>query len=126
MSSHVSTFVLILSPHTLEHVQGAVILPPVQLQPLTGPEQSPRQKSIDETSPSSQISPRTFLPSPQIGVHTAGTVVVQVHPVSIVQAEEQPSKSAILPSSHDSETVLFPSPQSSIHTQGFVKSPPEQ
>jgi len=66
------------------------------------------------------------LPSPQIGVQTAGTVVVQVHPDSIAHAEEHPSKFNTFPSSHDSETVLLPSPHSSIQTQGLAKSPPEQ
>lgn len=102
------------------------MLPPVHVQPETGPVQFPLHLSTDETSPSSHISPYTFFPSPQIGVQTAGIELVQVQPVSIVHVDEHPSRSNVFPSSQDSETVQFPSPQSSTQTLGLLKSPPEQ
>lgn len=59
-------------------------VPPEQVQPITGPEQSPSHLSADDISPSSQISPTLFRPSPQIGVQTDGIVVLtQRKPVSI-------------------------------------------
>jgi len=38
---------------------------------------------------------------------------LQVHPVSIVQFEEQPSPFLLFPSSHSACPIFFPSPQTS-------------
>jgi hypothetical protein len=51
-----------------------------------------------------------MMPSPQIGVQTAGTAVLQVHPGSMSQVDEQPSPLATLPCSQASPPVRKPSP----------------
>lgn len=114
------------SPQTGTQVQGRVLLPPLQSQPLTGPEQSPLHLSKLETSPSSQTSDPTFLPSPQIGLQVEGNIEVQVHPASTLQVLEHPSPFTVFDCSHSSEGVITPSPQTSTQTLGFKASPPEQ
>jgi len=68
-------------------VQGVVKLPPLQVHPVAGPEQSPLHFSLLIRSPSSQISPAMFLPSPQMGVQTLGLAALQVQPTSMTQLE---------------------------------------
>src|SRR5580693_8507756 len=54
-------------------------------------------------------------------VEAGGSVVfVQLHPVSIVQVELQPSPEAVFPSSHCSPGNTSPSPHTAVHV------PPEQ
>lgn len=83
-------------------ILGVVVEPPVQVYPGAAPEQSARHPVDPIRSPSSQISPGSFLPSPQIGVQTDLTpkFEVQVNPVSTKQVLEHPSPFARLLSSH--------------------------
>lgn len=48
---------MIPSPQTGRHTEGEVEVPPEQVQPATGPEQSDLHLSASEVFPSSQVSP---------------------------------------------------------------------
>jgi len=72
--------------------------------------QSLEQPKLSYLIPSSQVSPRTTSPSPQIGVQIEGEANVHVHPSSIRQLELQPSSFYKFLSSHCSSTDLIPSP----------------
>lgn len=81
-SSHGSETVTTPSPHTYEQVLGVDVDPPEQVYPDAGPEQSALQFVESNESPSSQISPTMFLPSPHIGVQTEVGPAVHVQPTS--------------------------------------------
>lgn len=111
-SSQPSDSVLIPSPHVVVQVYGVELVPPAQVYPVTGPEQSDLQFVAPLTSPSSHSPTFTFLPSPQIGVHVFGIGKLEhVHPGSTRHKFEQPSVGIVLPSSHCSLEVMIESPQ---------------
>jgi len=110
-----------LSPHVSEQESLVNIVPPVQVHPLMLPVQSERHPKPFSSVPSSQTSPVTQKPSPQIGVQTlfAPSVIVQVYLDSRVQVLEHPSKLTKFPSSQASplRVFLMPSPQAGTQVE---------
>jgi len=66
---------------------------------------------------SSHASPTTFIPSPQIAVHTLGEAEVQVYPIT--EAEQSARHFPTPPSSQTSGRMTSPSPHIGVQTDGF-------
>ena len=79
--------------------------------------------------PSSQVSDPTLLPSPQIGLHVVGDVIVppvQFQPILVpLQSLLHPPRFR-RPSSQVSGGITLLSPQRGMQIVGVVEVPPEQ
>ena len=113
----------------MEQVEAVVVVPPVQVQPKTFPDQSDLHPSVLSVFPSSQTSDPKIRLSPQIGSQTDSPLNEskgQAHPISIRQALEHPSESLTFPSSQVSPVVINPSLHCSVQVSIVVLVPPAQ
>ena len=79
-------------------------VPPEHCQPLTVPSQSAVHPSVPSVFPSSQVSPATLKPSPQIGNQTVAPLKL-LNPVAQVVHDVAPAVFENVPAVHESQFV---------------------